>query len=549
MRKLFPLIQNRLGLFSLGVLTGILAGISTSYVISMIKGGLDNSDTINNYFIIQIIGFSLLAAILGIASGYFMAKITAIVVRTLTLSLSEKILKANYEFIESKADRIVPVLTRDITVLSEFINRFPQFIISSTTVLITLGILFNTDWQLTTFFITAFIMQSVIIAATLPVVRRLTKVTTRFNNFLYRDLAHLVSGLKELSLNQPRRDEYISQVLSTNIRDWNNSTIKTKVLSETTDRLSDLLVFVFSGFLMFIGVTLLPIDFHMFKVILPTILFLIPFTVKIAGYFRYRSTAMVSLGQIHQLGVDVGKQKLNSNQALLSSGDLGHTILRFENLKFQYQTSKHENPMAFGPLNVSFKTNNITFIIGGNGSGKTTFVKLLTGLYIPTGGSVFYRDQQVAETNLIDYRNKFSSFFTDSHVFEYLSHLDQNFLHNHGDQFISMLEMDSKVGIEEGQFSTTKLSYGQRSRLGLIANMLDDKEIYVFDEWAANQDPYFKGVFYHKILPFLKAQGKTVIVISHDEKYFDVADEIIELQEGMVTNHEEVKKEILAGIQ
>ncbi|MEO9870115.1 cyclic peptide export ABC transporter [Ekhidna sp.] len=533
MRKLFPLIKNRLGLFSIGTITGILAGVSTSYVISMIKDGLDNVENIDGSFIIQIITFSLVAALLGVASGYFMAKITAIVVRNLTQSLSEKILKANYEYIESNSERIVPVLTRDISVLSEFIHRFPQFIISSTTVLITLYLLFLADWQLTSFFISAFIIQVFIISATLPLVRKLARRSTKYNNFLYRDLANLVSGLKELSLSQSRRNEYISNVISSNLHNWNDSVMKSKVLYETTDKLTDLLIFVFSGLLMFLGVTILPIDFHMFKVILPTILFLIPFTVKIASYFRFRSTAIVSLNQIHQLGIDVGNQKLDSSKELTTPHVATEDILRFENLKFQYRTSKHENPITFGPLNVSFKKNNITFIIGGNGSGKTTFTKILTGLYIPTEGKIHYYDQQIEESNLISYRDLFSSYFTDSHVFEYLSHIEQGFLNDNAEDYIAMLQMEHKVSLEKNKFSTTKLSYGQKSRLGLIANMLDNKDIYVFDEWAANQDPYFKGIFYHEILPFLKKQGKTVIVISHDEKYFGIADEIIELQEGM----------------
>jgi len=241
---------------------------------------------------------------------------------------------------------------------------------------------------------------------------------------------------------------------------------------------------------------------------------------------------MVSLNQIHQLGVDVGDQKLDSSDELNSKVE-SETVLRFEGLKFQYQTSKHENALSFGPLDLSVKKNTINMIIGGNGSGKTTFTKILTGLYQPTEGSIFYHDQLVTEANLVDYRNRFSSFFADSHVFEYLTHIDQDFLKKHADEYIALLEMHNKVSVEDQSFSTTRLSYGQRSRLGLIANMLDDKEIYVFDEWAANQDPYFKGIFYHKILPFLKEKGKTIIVVSHDEKYFDVADEVIELQEGM----------------
>ena len=534
MDKIYPLIKSRIGLFLLGALTGVLSGYSTSKVIEMIKNGLDSVDNINGAFILQIIGFSLVATALGIASGYFMAKITSIVIRQLTQNLAKKTLQANYEYIEASSERIVPVLTRDITMLSEFINRFPQMLVSVTTVAFVLFDLFMTDWQLTSFFMIAFLLQIIMVASTLPWVRRLTRNSTKFNNFLYRDLASLVSGLKELSLNQARRDDYISLVVASDLKHWNKSEVRRKVLLETTDRLSDLLVFIFSGLLMFAGVTILPIDFYQFKVILPTILFLIPFTVKIASFFRLRSQAMVSLEQIHQLGIEVDKQKIDSTSQLSTQLNESLPILQFENIKFQYRTSQHENPLVFGPLNISFQKSHVTFIIGGNGSGKTTFSKILTGLYLPISGEVSYFDQKITHDNLISYRNLFSAYYADSHVFEHLSHISEDFLGENSEEFIAMLEMESKVEIKDKEFSSTKLSYGQRSRLALIANMLDNKDIYVFDEWAANQDPYFKGIFYRKILPYLKQKGKTVIVISHDEKYFDAADTIIELKEGMV---------------
>ncbi|MGL1887007.1 MAG: cyclic peptide export ABC transporter [Reichenbachiella sp.] len=535
MKKLLPLVKSRLGLFIVGAITGVLSGLCTSRVITMLKIGLDSVDNINERFILSIIGFSLGATILGIASGYFIAKITSIVIRQLTQNLSGKILKANYEYIESASARIVPVLTRDITMLSEFINRIPQFLVSATTVIATLYVMFSSNGQLTSYFMIAFVMQIIMVASTLPLVRKLTRSSTKYNNYLYHDLSSLVSGLKELSLNESRRNDYISLVITDHLTSWNQSEVKRKVLLETNDRLSDLLVFIFAGLLMYAGVTILPIDFDQFKVVLPTILFLFPFTTKIASFFRLKSTAMVSLEQINKLGIDIDKRKIESSKSLSVNHNSESPILKFQNIKFAYQNQQHENPITFGPLNISFKKNNITFIIGGNGSGKTTFSKILTGLYLPVDGAINYFDEQINETNLISYRDLFSAYYADSHVFEHLSHIEPQYLEDKADNFIAMLEMDNKVGIESNAFNTTKLSYGQRSRLALIANMLDNKEIYIFDEWAANQDPYFKGIFYHKILPYLKEIGKTIIVISHDEKYFDVADEIIELKEGMTT--------------
>ena len=65
-----------------------------------------------------------------------------------------------------------------------------------------------------------------------------------------------------------------------------------------------------------------------------------------------------------------------------------------------------------------------------------------------------------------------------------------------------------------------------------MLSYLDDKPFYIFDEWAASQDPYYKEVFYRTLLPELRSRGKTLLVITHDEKYFDGADEFIMLQDG-----------------
>jgi len=72
--------------------------------------------------------------------------------------------------------------------------------------------------------------------------------------------------------------------------------------------------------------------------------------------------------------------------------------------------------------------------------------------------------------------------------------------------------------------------------LALLVSLVEDKELYLFDEWAADQDPEFRDVFYNKLLPELKSRGKLVIVISHDDRYFHKADQIVKLEQGAVYN-------------
>jgi putative ATP-binding cassette transporter len=99
-------------------------------------------------------------------------------------------------------------------------------------------------------------------------------------------------------------------------------------------------------------------------------------------------------------------------------------------------------------------------------------------------------------------------------------------------RWLEALELAGVVHVRDGALSSVDLSRGQRKRLALLTALLEDRPIYVFDEWAADQDPHFKQVFYRQLLPELRARGKAVVVISHDDRFFDIADRLIELDGG-----------------
>ena len=172
------------------------------------------------------------------------------------------------------------------------------------------------------------------------------------------------------------------------------------------------------------------------------------------------------------------------------------------------------------------------YLLGGNGSGKSTLAKIICGLYIPESGKVSLGGTEVKKGNLDAYRENFNAIFTDFYLFNDLSHLGTENVKEKAQKYLELLELDKKVKIVDNKLSTTSLSTGQRQRLGLLVAYLDDKPFYIFDEWAATQDPYYKEVFYRTLLPDLKSQGKTLLIITHDEKYFDGADRFIILQDG-----------------
>ncbi|HVR09198.1 MAG TPA: ATP-binding cassette domain-containing protein, partial [Thermoanaerobaculia bacterium] len=174
------------------------------------------------------------------------------------------------------------------------------------------------------------------------------------------------------------------------------------------------------------------------------------------------------------------------------------------------------------------------FITGGNGSGKSTLGKLLTGLYVPDAGSLRVDGKAVTSENRESYRQLFSAVFADFYLFAGLIGDGAGDLDAMAREYLLRLGLDKKVKIAGGSLSNLDLSQGQRKRLALLVAYMEQRSIYLFDEWAADQDPHFKAIFYHDLLPDLKARGKTVFVISHDDQYYALADRLIKMKDGQI---------------
>ena len=176
----------------------------------------------------------------------------------------------------------------------------------------------------------------------------------------------------------------------------------------------------------------------------------------------------------------------------------------------------------------------LVFIVGGNGSGKSTLAKLIAGLYVPDAGEILLDGILVDDRNRELYRQLFSTVFADFYLFDRLLGLGLQDLDAQAKTYLEQLQLTHKVTIENGKLSTTALSQGQRKRLALLTAYLEDRPIYLFDEWAADQDPFFREIFYQQLLPELKQRGKAVLVISHDDRYFHLADRLLKLDYGQI---------------
>jgi putative ATP-binding cassette transporter len=247
----------------------------------------------------------------------------------------------------------------------------------------------------------------------------------------------------------------------------------------------------------------------------------------------------VALENIERLGVSLDIGQEDSKTMELTGLEAGiPPIVQWDEVVFSYGEDKGvEDPFVLGPISLELHPGELVFVIGGNGSGKSTFVKVLSGLYQPLQGNVSLAGTMITDANREWYREHFSVVFSDFHLFNKLLGQSDSQAERFALQYLRLLHMDQKVTVRERTFSTLDLSQGQRKRLALVTAYLEDRPIYVFDEWAADQDPQYKEIFYKTLLPDLRERGKLVIVITHDDRYFHLGNQVIKLEDGKVVEH------------
>lgn len=213
------------------------------------------------------------------------------------------------------------------------------------------------------------------------------------------------------------------------------------------------------------------------------------------------------------------------------------TSIEVRKIRYAYPAEDKDDRFRIGPLSFRIDAGSVLFIVGGNGSGKSTLLKVLTGLYAPQAGELVLDGIVVRRENVASYREKISAIFSDFHLFAKLyglAGIDEEAVH----RLIARMRLEGQTAFVNRRFSKLTLSTGQRKRVAMIVALLEDRPICVFDEWAADQDPEFRQYFYDELLPMLRREGKTVIVVSHDDRYFHRADHILTMEDGRIRSLE-----------
>ncbi len=216
--------------------------------------------------------------------------------------------------------------------------------------------------------------------------------------------------------------------------------------------------------------------------------------------------------------------------------------LKFQNVSFAYENTSGEQNFCLGPINLEIKKGEVIFIIGGNGSGKSTFINTLTGLYKPSEGEIFLNNEKYDGKNE-KLQNLIAAVFTNNHIF---SHNYEEYTLEGNEKYkelLKLMELEKVVTDDKDESVRRKFSKGQSKRMSLIFALLEEKPILVLDEWAADQDPHFRKFFYEELIPKFKKEGKTIIAVTHDDAYFNQADRILKFDYGKIVKDVDTKEE------
>ena len=341
-----------------------------------------------------------------------------------------------------------------------------------------------------------------------------------YNDFLF--------GFQEVKVNTERSKAITSELIQ----------LTKKSLKEKTDALVDItnffaflqtMLYILIGIMIFVVPMLSEHFGNVIMQVATTTLFLVGSLSATIQIIPSISQANVSAMRLLLIEEEL-KKEANGFIDQISMDEKIESIT-LENILFHYKQIENTSNFTLGPINFHFAKGKIYFIRGSNGSGKTTLLRLLVGLIQPEHGTISVNGKKVTKNMLEAYRNKFAIVFNNFYLFKKLYGI-ANFEDTYFDEILSLMEMKEKVSINSGQFSDLKLSTGQRKRIALMVALFENKDFIILDEWAADQDPEFRKKFYTKILPMLKNQGKTIIALTHDDAYYDVADKIIVLDNG-----------------
>ncbi|CDG56797.1 multidrug ABC transporter permease/ATP-binding protein [Campylobacter jejuni] len=421
--------------------------------------------------------------------------------------------------------RILASLGSDVRNISFGLLRLPDFLQSSILILCTSAYLCYLSPQIFTlcaiWIIVVFTINNFLMMKVYAYFRK----ARENDDALQNNYQNILDGHKELLINRYRAKLYYEDEFESNARSKKKNSTLGNLFNNLSSNFTNVALLALVGVEFYLALEFKWASVAEATTIALSILFLRTPLVSMIGSFPTLLLAKIALDKIAKLELDDYKEHFEKTNFIKDWRQIS-----FKNTSFSYDDNFHLNP-----VNLDLKKGELIFLIGKNGSGKSTFCMLLTGLFKPSEGEIFVDDMKIDDDNLDIYRSLVSAVFSDFHLFTKTLAKEKFADEEKITSWLEFLELKGKTRVEDHELVLTKLSTGQKKRLAMLIALLEERDILVLDEWAADQDPVFRRFFYKKLLPLLKEQGKTIFAITHDDAYFDSADRIFLAEGGNIS--------------
>ncbi len=523
----------------LAIAAGLLGGACSAGLIAFINRAIAQGSP--QSLIAPFAALVVLTLLFSGLSQFLLIDLSQDSVYQLRMKLSERILSAPLQQLERLGpSQLLAMLTKDVQSISNTVSVIPMLCVDIAVIggcLIYLAQL--SGW--------VFLAVVVFLAMAISLVQVLLAAAYRYLYLarqevdrLFKQFRGITEGTKELKLHATRKQLFFDEDLQTTANASRLYTKRAFQLAAVTTGTGQLLFFMLIGLLLFGAPLVIPNAQAVLPAYILTITYLMRPIESTLNRLPSLAEANVSIQKVNKMQLSLAENAEMSSVVRSAMAKPSKGIapiwqsLELKEVFYTYQSEDADIHFSVGPINLTLKAGELVFIVGGNGSGKSTLAKLVTGLYAPASGELRLDDKPIVDSNREAYRQLFSAVFSDFYLFERLVSAEALTLDAQAQTYLKKLQLEEKVSVQDGQLSTVALSQGQRKRLALLAAYLEDRSIYLFDEWAADQDPVFRETFYTQLLAELKQRGKTVLVISHDDHYFHLADRIIKLDYGRI---------------
>lgn len=517
----------------LGLAAGLVSGACNAGLIALINTSLHDPKLSKSTLIWIFFAIIFIKITTNAFSQMQLGLLSQKVVSELRERLIRKILVVSLRKLEEiGGNRIAASLIDDVQVITGTMSALPTMAMNAAVLIAGASYL---CWLFPLAFAVVAVAITVGVGGYRWVVKRgfrFIKQAREFQDQLFAHIRSLTDGIKELKLHRERREAFLEEQVNSATRGLQEQSYRATQHFIVGHAWSQMFLFGSIGWILFGMPQAAGSSPEALTGYLLTFVYLLGPLGMLLNALPTLGRANIALQKVESLGISLESLAPEPSRRVVELHRPNWKSLELVGVTHSYHRENEDSHFQLGPVNLTFQPGELVLLVGGNGSGKSTLVKLVAGLYSPENGQIFWDGVPVTEETRDDYRQNFSVIFSDFYLFEILLGLMNQDTDVRAKAYLERLQLQHKVKVTSGRLSTTALSQGQRKRLALLTAFLEDRPFYIFDEWASDQDPIFKDIFYREILQELKARGKTVLVITHDDRYVDVADRLFKMEEG-----------------